>query len=137
MQTNKLYVEIASTLTSLANCEQIPNHNWAPIWTQRLKDLLEYMPNGSGFDTGTEIDRSASNGKLVFTTSFHHMNDVGFYDGWTDHRVTVEPHLVHGFTLRISGKNRNGIKDYIHDVFSGCLNTTVAINDDLTVTAID
>ena len=55
--------------------------------------------------------------KLVFYTSFHHMNDNGFYDGWTEHTVTVRPSLQFGFNMKISGQNRNEIKYHLHDVF--------------------
>ena len=49
------------------------------------------------------------------------MNDVGYYDGWTSHRVTVQASLAHGFVISVSGKNRNGIKDYISEVFDAML----------------
>jgi hypothetical protein len=58
---------------------------------------------------------------LVIVTSYHHMNDAGMYDGWTDHKVIVTPSLVHGFVLRITGRNRNDIKEYIADLFQQSL----------------
>jgi len=45
------------------------------------------------------------------------MNEHGFYDGWTEHRITVKPSLAFGFELTISGRDRNEIKDYLSDVF--------------------
>jgi hypothetical protein len=53
----------------------------------------------------------------VFKTSFHHMNTHGYYDGWTDHIVTVRPDMMSGIRISITGKDRNQIKDYIHEVF--------------------
>ena len=49
------------------------------------------------------------------------MNENGFYDGWTDHTLTVRPSLVHGIELEISGRNRNDIKEYLHETFHSAL----------------
>jgi len=94
---------------------------------QDIADLVkDYMPSGSGFDGGTTIDFGGSTGdRLVFETAFHHMDDGGSYDGWTEHRVTVRSSLMFDFTLTVSGKNRNGIKDLIHEVFHAALETEI------------
>lgn len=96
---------------------------WEQIWENRIDAAVyERMPAGSGFDSGTKLDHDASTGeKLVFTTEFHHMNEGGFYDGWTSHKITVRPSLVHGFTLSVSGRNRNDIKPYIAEMFDHAL----------------
>lgn len=86
-----------------------------------------YLPRGSGIDLGTTVV-GLHKGAVVFSTSFHHMNEVGFYDGWTEHKITVTP-TFDGMDIRISGKDRNGIKDYLHDVFYHAL--TVEIPDDV------
>jgi hypothetical protein len=85
---------------------------------------METAPSGSGFDNGTQIDRDRSD-VLIFSTSFHHMDEAGGYDGWTEHTVRVKPSLAWGFDLTVSGRDRNGIKDYIADVFSPWLNEMV------------
>lgn len=91
-----------------------------------IEELLSDFPSGSGFDNGTKLDLDDSTGeKLVFTTSYHHMNDGGMYDGWTDHVVTVEPSLEMGYRLKIRGSNRNDIKEYIADIFHSCLDAEV------------
>lgn len=92
------------------------------------EDIVKrYMPSGSGFDSGTKIDIDRSTAeKLVFTTSFHHMNDGGFYDGWTEHTVTVRPSLVLGETLTISGRDRSDVKEFIHQVFQSALSAAHA-----------
>jgi hypothetical protein len=55
------------------------------------------------------------------------MNDAGYYDGWTDHIVIVSPSFD-GIDIKISGRNRNDIKDYLHDVFHAAL--TEEVDDD-------
>jgi hypothetical protein len=91
---------------------------------ERLARLMETAPSGSGFDAGTQIDEDRSD-VLRFATSYHHMNDGGMYDGWTEHVIRVKPSLAWGFDLTVSGPNRNDIKDYIADVFSQWLNELV------------
>lgn len=90
----------------------------------RLERLMNSAPSGSGFNNGTEVD-VGRNGTLEFTTEFHHMNDAGYYDGWTHHIVRVKPSLAWGFELTVSGRNRNEIKDYIHEVFDTWLREEV------------
>lgn len=62
------------------------------------------------------------NGNIIIgVVSHHHMNDVGFYTGWTHHKFVVKPSLQFGFELKVGGRNRNGIKDYLHDALTDWL----------------
>ena len=73
-------------------------------------------PSGSGFDVGTELNDKSTPQKLIFNTSYHHMNDAGFYTRWTHHKVIITP----GFSamdIEVTGEDYNAIKDYIADVF--------------------
>lgn len=111
----KLYAKLSSLLRS-------DNE----IAAEQLEGLLkQHMPSGSGFDSGTKLDYSKSNTeRLVFTTEFHHMNDAGYYDGWTTHTVTVRPSFT-GLDVVVSGRDRNQIKDFIADVFYNLNSTEV------------
>lgn len=110
---------LAQKLDAFHNCQKSGNTEWRDKWEARIEAIMTDAPSGSGIDSGTELDWEKSNGnKLVFTTAYHHMNEHGMYCGWTEHTVTVKPHLYHGFTLTISGRNRNDIKDYLHEIFS-------------------
>lgn len=115
----KLYQELASRIQARLNCEEAGNKEWFEKHEERIRELVKhFMPSGSGFDCGTKIDLDKSTPeKLVFYTEFHHINEGGYYDGWTEHCITVRPSLLCNFTLTISGKNRNEIKDYIHQAF--------------------
>lgn len=123
-----LYREIASLVTARHNCIKLNNHNWLTNHEKAILDLVkDTAPSGSGIDCGTKIDLDASTGeKLVFTCSYHHMNEHGMYDGWTEHTITVKPSLQWGFALSISGRNRNEIKDYLHEVYSNWLSSKAA-----------
>lgn len=125
-QTVKLYVKIARLLQARINCWENNNREWFEKHTQALIKLEENLPRGSGFDCGTKIFIDACTAeKIVFKTSFHHMNNSGYYDGWTYHNVIVKPSLSFGFTLSISGKDKNDIKDYIADIFNEALEKEV------------
>jgi len=116
----KIYQDIASKLGAMENCRKSGNDEWLEKHGQAIMDICKNdMPSGSGFDNGTQLnwDKSTPE-KLVFETSFHHMNDGGYYDGWTNHTVTVTPSLQFGFNLKVSGPNRNEIKSYIYEMFS-------------------
>lgn len=129
MNIRPLYKQIAICLESLANCLASNNAEWRARWESNAEDLtLNFMPSGSGIDCGTklDIDASLAQGKLVFTLSYHHMNENGMYDGWTEHKAIVSPSLAHGFELKITGRDRNQIKEYLHETLHFCLSKEIA-----------
>jgi hypothetical protein len=111
--------QYASALTALRNCEaQIPPHPWADTWRERIEALDDLLPRGAGLDLGPRLDlASSTEDRLVFShCAFHHMNEHGYYDGWSEHTVVVTPGFL-GPKVRVTGRDRNGIKDYIGDTF--------------------
>ncbi|UCV26740.1 hypothetical protein [Ferribacterium limneticum] len=123
----KLYQKISNLLAARENCIKQGNLTWQTNHTEEIEKLVKNtMPSGSGFDAGTVLDLHTSKpNKLIFSTGFHHMDEHGGYDGWTHHQVVVTPNLQWDFDLRITGPNRNEIKDYIHDQFQNCLSWEV------------
>jgi hypothetical protein len=125
----KLYQRLATLVTARLNC--IASASGNDEWRGKHEDEIgrlakEHLPSGSGFDSGTILDlRKSKPNKLVLQTAFHHMDEHGGYDGWTSHAVTVTPDLVSGFDLKIHGRNRNDIKDYIAELFSHVLDEEV------------
>jgi hypothetical protein len=120
----KLYVELSRTVRAYENCCNSPGHEeWKLKHAAYLKELVhEYMPSGSGLNNGTSLNLEKSDSeRLVFETSFHHMNENGLYDGWTDHTVVVTASLMFGVNIRITGRNRNDIKEYLHTLFQEAL----------------
>ena len=118
----KVYQKLASMVQASLNCEESGNNKWFEIWSVRIADQVRNGPSGSGCDNGTEIDlfRSSAS-RLAFRGSFHHMDENGGYDGWTDHTIRVKPSLANGFDLSISGPNRHNIKEYLDDMFRSWL----------------
>ena len=115
----KVYRELARLIESFRHA---PTKEWVQHWEDRITELEEgFLPRGSGFDGGTVVDKERSKpDKLVLHTEYHHMNE-GMYTRWTQHTVTVTPSLANGLELKVSGRNKNGIVDYIYDVFYNVL----------------
>jgi len=123
MNAKRTYAALASAIQARQNCIASHNTEWEDRWGNLIASIMDDAPNGSGFDSGTElIDLSTTATKLVFTTAFHHMDENGMYDGWTEHTVTVTP-AFDGIDIRVSGRNRNDIKEYIAECFDAWLNT--------------
>lgn len=129
---------ISGLLIAMENCQKRIDHpisnddkNTAHLWFGEHRKTIErlvaeYMPSGSGFDDGTRFDFDKSTpDKLVLNTAFHHMTE-GMYDGWTEHTVTVKPSFT-GTLIRISGPNRNEIKDYIQEAFDHALTQEIDV----------
>ena len=128
----KLYQQLATSLQAMRNCEKSGNAEWLVKHRDNIDQIVrDHMPSGSGVDAGTAmwIDDSTPN-KLLFRLSFHHMNVDGYYAGWTDHTVTVTADLAAGFDLKISGRDREGIKEYLAELFHSALSQELAWSKD-------
>jgi len=131
MKRGKLVELIGSYVVAYHNCERHGNSEWKAKHRDMLESLVtDFMPSGSGFDSGTKLDIDASSDtKLVFYTDYHHMNEGGFYDGWTCHKVTAKASFVGGFDLNVTGPNRNEIKDYVGECFHAALSNEIQWDD--------
>ncbi len=113
---------IANKLQAIQNCVESNNIEWHDKHLEDLCNIITNGPSGSGIDCGTKLDFDKSNSeKLVFDVAFHHMDEYGYYDGWTNHKITVRPSLLCGFTLTISGRDKNFIKEYLLDTYQAWL----------------
>lgn len=131
MKKRTFYQAIGSAIIAMKNCERDGNTEWYEKWKGYIIALVRnYAPSGSGFDVGTKFDFQRSSGKkLIFYTSFHHMNYNGCYDGWTEHQITVRPEFD-GVSITVSGSNRNDIKEYISQLFYNLVETNVSGSND-------
>lgn len=132
MKNQQNYQALASAIVAYGNCINSNNQEWQDRWKKQIAEIVSHdFPHGSGFDSGTKFDLSNNlrfNGeKLVFTTAFHHMNEGGMYDGWSEHVVIVSPSLAYGFTVKISGRDRNEIKEYIAEMFHAALSADCTV----------
>ena len=121
-----VYRQLANLILARDNCVRCGNSEWRLRHEDSAHRIVkQFMPSGSGIDSGTWLDLDAClrhpGERLVFYAPFHHMNEGGMYDGWTEHMVIVTPSLWHDFDLRITGRDRNDIKEYLHEVFHAAL----------------
>lgn len=123
MKKRKLYQMLATLAQSRINCIESKNIEWRDRHTERMHKLAKlFLPSGSGFDSGSSVRVVECTGeKLVLATAFHHMNNDGYYTGWTHHNVVVTPSLSSDFIVKITGRDKNNIKDYIGEVFHTAL----------------
>ena len=118
----KLYAELAARIQARKACQQSNNKEWFDQHSATIKMLVDLLP----YDCKIDLDSSHAD-KLVFYLSYQHM-DEGYWDGHTDHTVIVKPSLQFGFTLRITGHDRNDIKDLLHGEFDCALREDVRYN---------
>ena len=118
----KLYQALARTLGAIPHA----NAEWRETHEARLEAWTrEHFPSGSGFDAGCKLLDESTPERLVISADFHHMNEQGFYCGWSKHKIIVIPCLRFGYQFRITGRDTRQIKEYISDVFHSILTIDV------------
>lgn len=115
--------QLAGTIQAHKACVADGNKpEWAEKHLDRINEMLKDLPSGSGIDAGVKLDiEKSSKDKLVFTFGFHHMDEHGGYDGWTEYLMYIKP-AFGSFNLAILGRDRNNIKDYLYDLFNNTFN---------------
>lgn len=116
-----------SCKAALVNCNKSGNEEWRQRWHTRLNGLVDLIPSGSGIDRGPRAHGSVdvSPQEIRFEIGFHHMDDNGHYDGWTDHTVIIRP-AFDGVRVSVSGRNRRDVKDSIHEAMEYAFTRHVA-----------
>ena len=83
-----------------------PTEKFEDVKQLRIRKFEYQLPHGSGFDSGCKINLNRSTpDKVVIDFSYHHMDSMGGYIGWTNHELIIEPSLVHGFVMDITSGN--------------------------------
>jgi hypothetical protein len=111
---------LALVVGAIQNCKKSNNTEWEQNHTEKLEQVVsEYLPHGSGLDgiVEVDIDKSSEN-KVVINIEYHHMDENGFYSGWTNHSIICTPSFIHGVDIRVTGVNKNDIKSYLEERFA-------------------
>jgi len=122
----KIYQELSRKM-KLVNHPKYGNKTIEEIETI----MEEYLPNGSGFNVGCELDfeRSSSN-KLIIKAPYQCMDENGFYDIWIYPEIIVTPSLSLEFDLKINWKGYKGkYKSLLNESF--CEEFCYALNKEI------
>ena len=109
--------ELANLINAIKHCKPA----YQDLANSTIDEMDSLLPHGSGIDGICEIDRNNSTiDKIIVNLEYHHLNDAGYYEGWTSHQVILTPSFIGGFDLKVTGKDKNGIKDYLSNLFYDC-----------------
>lgn len=123
MEAKPIYKILANFVSSYKHWI-VKHPDVADVFEDAIEKLVRAeFPSGSGFDSGTTLDLEKSSAtKLVFLTAYHHMNDGGYYDGWSENiKVVITASLRYAFDMRVTGirrKDRWHLQDYIVETFN-------------------
>lgn len=117
-----IYRELANRIQARLNCINKGDQEWVRQHEECIKSLKDLLPSGSAIDL-----RNSNGEKIIIDSSFHAMDDGGYYGRWIDFSVTITPSLIHGISLKISGRfgKYQDIREYLFDVFDSSLRETV------------
>ena len=116
----KLYQKIARVVSQ---------KNWAKR-AKELSLLQELLPNGNGIrgqEGLAEILPESTKKRIVIYTTYWHPNDSYETSRWTAHQVIITPSFEREINIRITGKNKDNVKDYLHDIFREALMKEYAV----------
>jgi hypothetical protein len=119
------YVELGNVFKSYLYGVKNQNGTMIDHNEEKLNELIDLLPHGSGIDGTTKLDLEHSKlNKIIITSSYHHMDEYGGYDGWTDFEIILSPDWG-GFDIDIKGKFPKrylDTKEYLADTFATFLN---------------
>lgn len=111
----------ASTLAICTRARRTCNPDWSAAHQERIDHVLgKWLPHGSGFDQTPELAEDATKpGVVVLKVPYHHMNEHGFYDGWSVYTVRACA-TFDGHDVRVTG-GRKAEHDYIAEQYRHAL----------------
>lgn len=125
----KIYRKLATHFKAYQNCIMSNNTDWQQKHRETIEDIISnHFPSGSGLNSLTHFSFTRSKvNKLVVYTSYHAMNDNGYYDKYIDFTLTIKPSLQFGFDLSIVGNfgKYQDVKEYLYDLYSETLETII------------
>lgn len=114
--------KLASLVQSMVNCDQSGNDEW--YWKHRelARSIVGHqLPSGSGLDCDVILSDGSSGERLKLDVGYHHMDQYGGYSKWTYHTIVVTGSLQSGHNVRVTGRDHNGIKEYLEELFDAAL----------------
>ena len=116
-----IYEQLASKIQARINCTITGNNQWFhqhELDSDKLVD--DHLPSGSGIDSGNKINYERSTGeRIVIESSYHTMDENGYYGRWIDFIIKVTPSLIGKINIDIVGRfgKDQDLKEYLYDVY--------------------
>jgi len=123
----KLISRIYRTIQAKENCIKDNKQDWINNHEFSLYEMeRNYLPHGSGIDSGCTIDREFKENRIVINVPYHLMDENGFYCGWQDFKIICKPSFD-GIDMKITSnvKDKYFLKEYLYDLFDNCLNEEI------------
>ncbi len=123
---------IAELVEARANCHANGNAEWFERHTAALSELIRnHLPSGSGIDVGCLLClASCKRDRIVIDVPFHCMSENGYYTGWRTFKVVATP-AFQSINIEVTGRDVNGVKDYLADLFFEALTQQITIVESL------
>lgn len=134
-----VYKKLASEIERAIRCRneaENPNEFNRELRAENARDAMaqanwiasNLLPSGSGVDSGTSIDWDKTKpNRIVLNTDYHHMDEYGHYSGWSDHQIIVTPDLASEIAIRVTGRDRNNIKEYLAEMYQSDLTESMSL----------
>ena len=105
---------------ALVNCQDSGNVKWQGRWLERMEQLTKALPHGSGLNGKVEFIGSASEDKLTISAEYQHMDESGYYTGWSTYIITVRA-TFYGLNVTVKGRKDNDLREYLGELFHNAL----------------
>ena len=79
--------------------------------------LQKLLPIGNGIEKECVILLKSTEKRIVIDTAYWHYET----SRWTDHQIVITPSFEGEINIRVTGKNVDNIKEYLHEVFREAL----------------
>ena len=123
MSNYPVYQKLARSFQAKENCLMSDNNEWYDKHSMVIDHIVRnYLPSGSGIDSGCTVNPKTSD-KFIIESSYHRMDEHGYYDGWIDFKVIVKASLTSNIDLTIIGNfgKHQDLKEYLYELFDHAL----------------
>ena len=98
------YMQLARIIGAYYRSIESKNTLWEEKHEATIRKMEKELP-AVQVSIAVQIDLERSTGeRIVLKTAYHHMNENGMYDGWTEHRIIITPSLQYNYNLKITAE---------------------------------
>ncbi|MFY7937382.1 MAG: hypothetical protein ACOVOQ_08395 [Flavobacterium sp.] len=124
----KLYKEIARVLGQKNKSLNVIEKEltlFKEVLPIRLNPVIK---DGNRIEAGCVISLKSTKKRIVIDTLYWHTNDSDETSRCTAHQVVITPSFEDEINIRITGKNEDNVKEYLHNIFRESLMSEIVCN---------